>query len=313
MSNSDDLVLSLKKRKALNDFIAICPVIVTKATVQGNIEHSFTESGMIDTHTRRFPHLGKIVGTCRRKVHISEYAKIIESFPYLYKIQCEQGWISDSIYEGLGFVKDKDCFGNVHRRDSTVSQEWRQRAKCLTHEVQSALRNVREEEANQVERKKDNDAKELRREFFATNRKAVECLYTKHLRLTYVPGDESKVSECSFEHFYSLNIPQLVAFLVVRNEKYSKKTGYGNKGKIEEARTNGNNLVNLAFSSRFMENAFEHEFCKKAGDSDELGGGGGEGGQTQSNLSSIEGGNTEHHYGTTIRDIELEKVAEGKK
>ena len=72
-----------------------------------------------------------MLSTWRRNPENDDYNRCIETFPYLFD-RCP-----DLEFESLGFKQDINIQGNYVRRESTITQESRQRAKCLTHEYQA--------------------------------------------------------------------------------------------------------------------------------------------------------------------------------
>ena len=69
--------------------------------------------------------------------------KLHSSFCHLYKLYLDQGNITDDQLESFGFSKDVEIMGNKTRWDATITQENRQRAKCLSHIHQIELRQER--------------------------------------------------------------------------------------------------------------------------------------------------------------------------
>ena len=72
----------------------------------------------------------------------------------------------DEIFEDLGFPVDCDMDGKGIRRDATITQESRQRAKNLTHLHQAELRNekrglIRAEVVRKEADKRNKDSSQL--------------------------------------------------------------------------------------------------------------------------------------------------------
>ena len=78
--------------------------------------------------------------TCRRNPTKDEYKLCIDMFPTLMENFQENGYIEDEFFGKLGFPVDEDTDGSFVRRDTTINQETRQWAKCLTHHHQVSLR-----------------------------------------------------------------------------------------------------------------------------------------------------------------------------
>jgi hypothetical protein len=134
------LRLRPNKTHALVDFISSVPQILSQAATPANIRHGFVANGMADPKTKAFPDYDALLATCRKSPTISEYELTKKSFPKLIQHQFDHGHIPDTLLEDLGFPKDRDFDGKEVRRDATITQEARQRAKCLTHEHQMLLR-----------------------------------------------------------------------------------------------------------------------------------------------------------------------------
>jgi hypothetical protein len=62
----DDLCLPSNKTKSLIDFISTLSAIATKVCTVKNIQHGFTEAGMLDGDNLCFLVYDKILATCRR-------------------------------------------------------------------------------------------------------------------------------------------------------------------------------------------------------------------------------------------------------
>jgi hypothetical protein len=100
----------------------------------------FIQNGMADSITNIFPDYDMLLATCRMDPRTAEYELTETSFPRLIQEQFDHGHIPDSILEEIGLPKDRDMTGKEVRRDATITQEARQRAKCLTHKHQVSLR-----------------------------------------------------------------------------------------------------------------------------------------------------------------------------
>ena len=83
------------------------------------------------------------MATCRCNPTKDEYKLCIDMFPTLMEHFQENGHIEDEFFETLGFPMNEDTDGSFVRRDSTINQETRQRAKCLTRHHQVSLREKR--------------------------------------------------------------------------------------------------------------------------------------------------------------------------
>jgi hypothetical protein len=98
---------------------------------------------MIDNKTYRFPVFNKILATCRRNIEQSEYDLIKNHFGAFFEAASRDGIVSERLYNQLNIRVDKDMNDNDVLRDCGISQESRQRSKCLTHHQQVELREDR--------------------------------------------------------------------------------------------------------------------------------------------------------------------------
>ena len=131
------------KRRHLIDFLCVLPDIVNRSCTQKNIRQGFIEAGMIDKVAMRFPVFDKILGTCRRNPELTKYDVIKSNFGTFFEAACEDGIVSEQIYEDLSIRRDSNIHGDDVFRNATISLESRQRSKCLTHLNQVQLREER--------------------------------------------------------------------------------------------------------------------------------------------------------------------------
>ncbi len=78
--------------------------IATKVCTVKNIQHGFTEGGMIDGDNLRFPVYDKTIATCRWNPSLEEYENIEKIMPMILNHSFEFGHISDDIYDKLGIM-----------------------------------------------------------------------------------------------------------------------------------------------------------------------------------------------------------------
>ena len=95
-----------------------------------------------------------MLNTVRREVTTAEYNLCKSTLPELLKIQLQNGHVSESEYDRLGYPVDLDPCGEEVPKTVTISQECRQRAKCLSHDYQIHLRQEREEKLMANENRK---------------------------------------------------------------------------------------------------------------------------------------------------------------
>jgi hypothetical protein len=98
----ENLHLPSNKTKSLIDFISTLSAIATKVCTVKNIQHRFTEAGMLDADNHRFPVYDKILATCRWNPSLAEYKNIEKNMPMILHHSSEFGNISDDIYDKIG-------------------------------------------------------------------------------------------------------------------------------------------------------------------------------------------------------------------
>ena len=147
--------LADNKKRSLIDFLSVIPTIATKACTVENIRRGFITAGVIDEQRKRYPVLNRILATCRRDVLVDEYQCIIKNFHNIVTEVCDNGMVTEDLFETIGIVKDSDNTGKIILRDAEISQECRQRTKCLTHQHQVGLRMER---LAFIQQKKNNSA-----------------------------------------------------------------------------------------------------------------------------------------------------------
>ena len=127
------------KMNALADFVATYPSIATAAFTHRIVTKGFMANGMIGANDKKFPDIKTILNTCTNPNLPKEQEELFyEKFPVLYREYAEQGRLTDSFMEGLGFQSDTDRKGNIVRREGEYISH--QRAQVLTHKTQKALR-----------------------------------------------------------------------------------------------------------------------------------------------------------------------------
>ena len=131
------------KRRHLIDFLCVLPDILNKCCTQKHIRQGFVEAGMIDNKHYRYPVFNKILATCRRNIEQSEYDLVNNHFGEFFEEASRDGIVSERIYNELGVRVDKDMHDKDVLRDCGISNESRQRSKCLTHHQQVQLREDR--------------------------------------------------------------------------------------------------------------------------------------------------------------------------
>ncbi len=172
----DDINLPSNKTKSLIDFILTLSAIATKVCTVKNIQHGFTEAGMLDGDNHRLPVYDKILVTCRRNPSLAEYENIKKNMPTILHHSCEFGHISDDIYDKLGIQQDHDKMGREVTRDASISQESYQQTKCLTHKHQIHLHKERLSQNQRIESERKEVANHKHQEKFFQDGELIDRL-----------------------------------------------------------------------------------------------------------------------------------------
>jgi hypothetical protein len=88
-----------------------------------------------------------MLSTCRKVIPTEARDLCKEHFPTLVAVALENGHVPEEIYDKLGYPMDQDMDGNPAPKYQGISQEHRQRDKCLAHEHRKKLREQRLEAA----------------------------------------------------------------------------------------------------------------------------------------------------------------------
>ena len=156
-------------------------------------------------------------------------------------------------------MQDRNIKGDIVRRTATISQEYMQRAKCLTHLHQSTLRLKRISQIELEEKRKIEDKDMQLITKVSANDECCACLYKMLGLEESQQNGESHLSDVTITMFGQLKIPQLVSFIIVRNESFTIKSRLPKKGKLADAIAGENNLIKIAFDSRCMPNYIKSE------------------------------------------------------
>ena len=246
--------LASNKKHALIDFISVLPDIAAKIITKKNIQQGFIEAGIIDDQYHRYPVFDTLLGTCRRDIKQVEYDHIVDSFPHFLHEANINGHITEDIYDKLNIPRDRNSNGNEILRDAGISQEHMQRSKILNHEYQVELREERVAAVQQEINRKQAIADSKIQLLIQSSQDAVKCLQKK-LCDANVTVEGEDVSQCTLSMFSSLNIPQLDAFIMARQDiatpAYASKSKLPkNKGTLEEAENKVENKILVAFQHK---------------------------------------------------------------
>ena len=156
----------------------------------------------------------------------------------------KDGFVSEADCDRLGFPVDLDLNGKEVPKTAGISQECRQRAKCLSHSVQIELRKERERRLQAEEKRKTATAVNKSHDLIKAN----QCCETKL-------NDTDK----SLESFAKCSVKELQAFVHVRTFRtlQTENWNWPKKGKKEEAESGEDNLIKRAFDCSQKEPIFE--------------------------------------------------------
>lgn len=246
------LKLKRSKRKLLLDFMCKLPTMLGKACTVENIVSGFRESGMIDYETGK-PNFERMLRTCRN-IQTHELVPIEENLAHLLHEQRTKGYIDDDTLDHYGIREDVDTYGDVIRRDATITNESCQRAKNLSAPYQCGLRE--EVKVRALEKKKEEAEKSNRfiLDHLERSKKAVKKMTGSE------NADSATLAQLSLAEFAKPLGPELKSFHFVRkfaSKAESKAFKYPNKGKLSEAKKAAKqppeaeeNLINYAFQMR---------------------------------------------------------------
>jgi hypothetical protein len=248
-----DLSLPTNKTEALLDYLSCLPQMLTKAVSVNNLQKGFRENGMLSRNCYSqtpyaFPCFDSMLSTCRKVMPIEIRNLCKEHFPTLVATAIKNGHVHEELYDNLGFPMDQDVEGNPVPKNQGISQEHRQRAKCLTHEHQVKLREKRLEAAmaamnvRHVKKVKD---------FMDLLQMHDECV----VELGKVAPLVDEPSQLDLVHFsnHKIQVKHLKGYIHVRTwETVETPKGYKwkNKGNLQEAQAGIDCLILQAHKLR---------------------------------------------------------------
>jgi hypothetical protein len=146
--------------------------------------------------------------------------KYLSSFASLMAFSYHNGnrYISDYDFIRHGFNPDIDAYGNKKTKNSMISQENQQCAKCLISVTEVFTRAKWLEDIDLETRRKEQIIKTK------TNQKLIEdqTFIAKLCAILELEVSEDNVGQCELKHFDKLKAAELKAFTVARHPKYMK-------------------------------------------------------------------------------------------
>lgn len=135
--------------------------------------------------------------------------------------------------ESLCFPKDRDIMGNELRRDTFVSHETRQRAKCLTHQHQQQLRQERIEGIHAERHRKAQEEREKLVGKYESYKEVVKKLCDEQEKCPY---HEKTINDSTIENFATLSKEELLCFIIAKRPLPKIPHLPKNKGKLDQAK-----------------------------------------------------------------------------
>ena len=126
-----------KTKTLIIDFVSSFPAVLSKSYTPDVLRNCWSAGGKFDEKTRApCPHA--MISTIPGGVTDKEYKAISVA---IASICAGPGLdVTESDLDRLGVREDRDFNENIVRRDPKITEEWRQRSKCLTTESQRKKR-----------------------------------------------------------------------------------------------------------------------------------------------------------------------------
>ena len=230
------LKLKPKTLRSLIDFISTLPEIATKVATRDSILHGFLSCGFIDEDNKKFPMFDKVMAGIRRTIPTHVYDEIIANYPRVFNEMLLHGHISYDLFDELGFCRDFDAGGKEVLRNAGISQEHKQRAKCLTHVYQKEMRQAYTESIIAEKLRKKEVAKAKHDDQIKVVEFAVEKLKDL-MKEDNLYNEDEGLDMCPIDYFDKLNIQQLTEFILAHYPNAEKKCEIPkNKGKLHKAK-----------------------------------------------------------------------------
>lgn len=139
-SNCPVLVLPAHKKQAIKLTLAKIPVATSRAYGDEVIKKAFVLNGQLDPKHKVVPSFKNLLNTYRGNVAGTCLENRQAMMDELYEECFTRGIISEESFERMGVPADKAWDGTTVDRNFPIRQENRQRAKCLSNNVQKLLR-----------------------------------------------------------------------------------------------------------------------------------------------------------------------------
>ena len=219
--------LTYRRLAAVTNFMAILPVIDTRASSSVNIINSLVDVGMLGARGDPWPVWEKLaLGTCRRSLTNDEQQLARDKFFDVLDVIISEGEASDEKLTQFGFPVDTDARGQpACSRPSGPKEEHRQRAKCLTHRRQIQMREEVAQLVKAKSREREVTAEKQAEEMLKLNRECELVVMKEHGVGTPPPFSARSFAGVQIQSFEKANTKQLQGFVFAR----SHGNGHGKK------------------------------------------------------------------------------------
>ena len=160
LSKQHHIKIVSRKRRLLISFIADLPQIQLISCPRRAVITSFIRNGMLDEDDNLWPDINRMIGTLGYPLTDKQFHLIFNNFQVLYKSMRDCGYISEEVFNQVGFPLDTNSKGEVVHRDYGISQEWCQRAKIMSSPYQRQLRLQRFQSIRDALEKKERETRE---------------------------------------------------------------------------------------------------------------------------------------------------------
>ena len=124
LKHDNELMLSLKKESALNNFLSSYPTIIIKGTTTSAIKNSSIYNSMVDDGSYTNPDMMDILNTCKNKSFLLSIKQAVEyNLKNLYEEKMRVGMLLD----------ERDTkYAGTQISNNSKTESW-QRVKCLSY------------------------------------------------------------------------------------------------------------------------------------------------------------------------------------
>ena len=232
INGSTSIHLASHKKKAIILTLAKLPIAASRAYSDHIIKKAFVLNGQLDTDHLVVPSLENCCNTYRGNIHGTCLENRVDLIQTLYEGVFTKGMVEESVFDAMNIQNDTNYSGAIVSRDFSISNENRQRSKCLTSEVQIQERKAIVLESKMVEFEKklrlyENEDKEYERNKLCEMK--LMALYDEHSHQQQNHGNHN--TSTTISNLSTHNEEHLVSFPCVSDRlTYNMMKEY--KGKI---------------------------------------------------------------------------------